>query len=210
MRRRLTEEDLERMRIPRRFWGVSLEGCSSAVDGTKPSIRKTVELYLGQLDEMLSRGVGLLLWSDNGSGKTSAAVLVAKEARRRGATVLFVTSEGLRSAVLNKTRFDVEQTMWDRALDVDLLILDDVGKEHRDQQGFGERLLEDLIRQRSANQRTTFMTTNMSPLQMKEGEFAYKPSMLKVMQESVVPVGVAAVVNRREEVARELKVRMTG
>lgn len=212
MRRKLTEEDLVRMRVPARYTRASLEGCcGEGVDG-KPSIRAIVETYIAKFDEMVGRGVGLMLWGNNDIGKTGAAVVLAKEARRRGMTVLIATAEGLRSGVLNKTRFDMEQTLWDRALEVDFLVLDDLAKEHRDAQGFGERLFEDLIRQRSGALKTTMITSNMSPEQMQSGEFAYKPSMLKVMRENTVPVKCAAPEswNRRSQAGVTNKMAMTG
>jgi DNA replication protein DnaC len=126
--------------------------------------------------------------------------------------VLVVTAEGLRSAVLNKTRFDEDQTLWDRALSVEFLVLDDLGKEHRDAQGFGERLFEDLIRQRSGAMKVTFMTSNMSPAQMQGGEHAYKPSMLRVMREVVTPIRLDAPEswNRRLQASEQNRLLMTG
>lgn len=184
-RMRLTQAHIERMKIPRRFWAVTFDQITEA-------IRPKIDTYLRQLDDKLDRGEGLLLWGSNGVGKTSAAVLVALEVRRRGASVLFITAEGLRQAVLERELFDDDQTVIERARAVDFLVLDDLGKEHPGETGFTERLFENLFRERSAAQRTTFVTTNL-PMR-PEGEQAralintYIPSMLEVMKETLHPI----------------------
>ena len=217
-RRKLTEEDLRRMRLPERFWRATWDQCSRETkedvrNGKKsvtPSLHNVVESSIRNLDAMYRSGVGIMLWGDNGRGKTSALAVIGKEFRRRGCTVLFTTAEGLRSSVLQKVNFDLEQTMWERAISVDVLILDDLGKEHRDQQGFGERLFEDLIRQRTAAKRVTLITTNMSPAQMQDPVTGYKVSMLKVMKESVTPIMAVGATDFRDESARNNVQLMTG
>lgn len=171
---------MELMRIPRRFWETS-------VDRIPESVREKVLNYVRDLDGNLDRGEGLLLCGKNGVGKTSACVFIAMEARRRGAPVLFITAESLRQSVLEKTVFADGMMMMDRARTVDVLLIDDLGKEHSGDTGFTERLFENLFRERSAARRTTLVTTNMSVKQLPE---RYKPSMLEVMKETVYPLQV--------------------
>lgn len=185
-RMRLTQSHIERMRIPRRFWDATFDQIAEVV-------RPKIDVYLRQLDDKLDRGEGLLLWGSNGVGKTSTAILVGLEVRRRGASVLFITAEGIRQAVLEREQFDEDQTIIERARAVDFLILDDLGKEHPGETGFTERLFENLFRERSAAQRTTFVTTNL-PMRASDGEKAralvdtYIPSMLEVMKETLHPI----------------------
>ena len=174
----LTKAHMELMRIPRRFWEVS-------VDRIPESILDRVLSYVRDIDGNLDRGEGLLLWGKWGVGKTGAAVFIAMEARRRGATVLFSTAESLRASVLEKTPFNATLSLMDRARLVDVLVIDDLGKEHPGETGFTERLFENLFRERSSAQRTTFVTTNMDLNKMSE---RYKPSMLEVMKETVYPI----------------------
>ena len=197
MRRPLTSEDLRRMRIPGRFWDASLEEIYG--EGS-PSPRSVARRYMDKLDDMIRRGVGLLLWGPNGRGKTCMAVVIGKEARRRGYTVLFGRASELKSMVIERAPFDSEQTMWSRMLSVDLLIVDDLGKGTQDSTGFGARLIDDLLRQRASERKVTILTTNMSPRDQIPAEL--KQSTMHTLKECVVPVHIAGP-DRREEIARE-------
>lgn len=203
-RMRLTQAHVEGMRIPRRFWDVSF-------DQINEEIRPKIDVYLRNLDDKLDRGEGLLLWGNNGVGKTSVAVLIALEVRRRGASVLFTTAEGLRSSVLEGTMFDDEQTVIERARAVDFLVLDDLGKEHPGETGFTERLFENLFRERSAARRTTFVTTNL-PMRPGDGggkalTNVYIPSMIEVMKETLHPIRYVGT-NLRDAVRADMADRM--
>ena len=195
-RMRLTQSHIDRMRIPERFWFVGF-------DGVIPEARTFVDRYLKNLDDNLDRGEGLLMWGPNGTGKSSCAVLVGFEVRRRGATVFFVTAERLRASVLEKEMFDDQFTLMERARAVDFLILDDLGKEHPGETGFSERLFENLFRERSAKKQATIVTTNLSTEALQE---TYIRSMLEVMRETLFPVSFEGE-NLREAVEADLRSR---
>lgn len=186
-RSRLTADHLLLMRIPRRFWEVGF-------DLIEPDLQVVLRNYLKNLDKMLDEGNGLLLWGDSGRGKTSAACFMAMEVRRTGASVLMITAASLIESVLEKTEVE-EGLLVDRVRVVDFLLLDDLGKEHPGKSGFAERILENLLRERSAARLATFLTTNMSLDGLSE---RYKKSMLEVMKETILPVKVEGK-NYREE-----------
>lgn len=182
------------MRLPERFWDTSF----AQID---PDLQPVIESYLRKIDDHLDKGEGLMLWGKNGTGKTSAATVVAKEVRRRGASVLYVTAERLRQSVLEKEMFDGDQLLVDRARRVDFLLLDDLGKEHSGSTGFSERLFEDLVRERSSQKRAIFLTTNQDTKEMVDH---YKVSMIEVLKETVVPVRVQGP-NRRNDAQVEMR-----
>lgn len=197
-RTKLTADHLLWMRIPRRFWEAT---CADIQD---PEVRGHVVNYLQKLDSVMDNGDGLLFWGENGVGKSCAAVVLAKEARRRGASCLFITAESLRQAVLEREPFNGDQLLVDRARSVDFLILDDFGKEHSGETGFTERLFENLLRERSAHRRSTVVTTNMNQEKMVK---TYKLSMMEVIKESLVPIHVEGE-NRRDAGAQALRARL--
>jgi|LNFM01.1.fsa_nt_gb DNA replication protein DnaC len=174
----LTEEHLAWMRVPMRFWEVK----SGQI---QESFRDLIRDYRSTLGQKMDDGVGLILWGPNGVGKTGAAVVVAKAAREAGASVLFITAESFRQATLDKEKFDDGLLVTDRAMGVDVLVLDDLGKEHSGESSWAERLIENLIRVRAANKRVTIITTNMNPGQMEE---RYKRSMMEVLMEACVRI----------------------
>jgi DNA replication protein DnaC len=182
-------------------------------DQVPNDVRKDIEGYLRRLDEHLDQGDGLLFWGANGTGKTSTAVLVALEVRRRGASAFFITAESLRQAVLQKEVFDQDQLVIERARSVDFLVLDDLGKEHPGETGFTERLFENLVRERSAAQKATIVTTNLPMFPKGEKNRAlvnvYVPSMLEVMKESLYPIRFEGE-NLREIGRGEMASRMCG
>lgn len=182
----LTTEHFLLMEMPTRFWKVKFQEIA-------PGLREVIREYLHNLNEMLDRGDGLLLWGENGRGKTSACCYVAKEVRRTGASVLVLTAARLLESELEATK-GIGPSFMDRARSVDFLVLDDLGKEHKGKTEWSERLLESLLRERSGARLTTFITANMGPEGLRK---QYKLSMLEVLKETTYPVLVEGD-NRRD------------
>jgi hypothetical protein len=121
-----------------------------------------------------------IFWSSGViSHNTSAAVIALKEARRRGNTGLFIEAAALKDIKFGSKGFEGEKLLWERILDVDVLVLDDLGKGVRDKEGAEERLLDDLLRFRGAYCRTTLITTNMSAIPRRRGELSQLEEYLK-------------------------------
>ncbi len=193
-RRNLTEHDLERMMIPRQFWQAKfkdIDTCNQLQISDEPPVTKSlsqlIETYLVNMEKMTQDGIGMFLYGSNGTGKTMAACVVAMESRRRANTVLFVETLELKEIVMGKTKFDDEQTVWERAKDVDFLLLDDIGKGVQDSKGFGDELIRTIVKHRASCKKVTWMT---SQLNKKEFSDRFGPSMLSVVQECIVPVKV--------------------
>ena len=183
----MTAEHLLLMRIPRRHWEASF----ARID---PATRAVIGGYLHALDDMLDRGEGLLLYGMNGSGKTSAAVYVAKEVRRTGASVLMATAAALRDSAFEKTPPAEDMTMLDLARSVDFLLIDDLGKEAPNR--FTQHFFENLVRERGSNRLTTWITTNLEPEGLKA---RYARTFVDVLRELVVPVRMEEVDHRSDE-----------
>jgi len=203
-RRKLTEKDLIRMRLPKRYWEVNCDGVSDVSDSKEgKSPRDILTRYLRQIESMREQGLGMLLWGANGTGKTSIAAIIAKEYRRRFNPVLFIEAASLKSLVVSKEHFDEDETYWQRAMSVDVLVLDDLGKGTQDSTGFGERLIDELIRTRNANKLVTIITTNAVPRGKGEAlTDILKPSTLHSLKEHVMAIHVRGV-DQREEIYKK-------
>lgn len=182
-RRKLTIGDVRRANLPERYWEASLNAIPDRL-----AYKQKVEKYLGSILEMLDQGIGLYLWStENGSGKTSIAALIAKEALRYGKTVFFEESSRLKGSLINKEQFEEGTSIEERMMVVDVLILDDIGKEYRTSSGYAENVIETLVRARVQKVKTTIMTGNVHPKDMKK---IYSEDFAALLKESVVPVNV--------------------
>lgn len=180
--RRLTAEELEWVRLPRRYWRATLDGVQEGVH------KEVLARFLGDAKSMLAKGYGLFLWGKNGVGKTSIAAVIAKEVKRAGYSVYFVRAADYRDAVFSREMFDSEFTVRQRARDVDLLVLDDLGKEGKDASGSSERCYEDLVRGRVADMKSTIVTTNLTVEEFADPDVGgYRTSFLAVMRGSVLP-----------------------
>lgn len=154
-RHELSEEEMEWMRLPRRFWSIRPDMIEAGMMRTKTMA------FISKLEMAIENGYGLIFCGPNGVGKTSAAVSILMEARRQTFKVLFMEAAKIKAHAIDRDRFDDRLTMWQYAHSCDLLLLDDVGKGTTDGKGFGEGLLDELLRHRSANLRSTLLTTNL-------------------------------------------------
>lgn len=190
----LRKEHLLLMRMPALYWRASFEGIQNE------NMRHVIQRYAEDIHGNLDEGVGFMFYGDNGVGKTAAACVLAKLVRRTGASVLFITAESLRQAVLHNEGFSDFQTLDERAHTADFLVLDDLGKEHAGASGWNETYWENLFRVRIAARRATVVTTNRTRAMLKD---RYHASMLEVMKEAIVPVKVVGE-DRRNEAAEAL------
>ena len=160
-RRELTAQDLKRMRLPKGYWECTYKGISEGNQGF-------VLTYFKNIDLLMDQGIGLLLWGENGRGKTGIMAVIGKECRRRGYSVLFMEAADMKRIVTKDVPFDEHGSMWERARDVKVLLLDDLGKGVDDNTGFGVKLIDELVRHRAAENLVTFITTNMSTEKMSQ------------------------------------------
>ena len=168
------------MHIPQEYW-------YATVQGIPESVRETLLRYLTRVEEFVHRPMGLMLTGSVGVGKTSAATVVAKEARCHGKSVYFVSVWELREDIRNRVQFDESHTSLVRCREVDLLVLDALRVEDAGIPFFGARELEELIQDRTSHKRATLLTTRMGVSELRKGGFA---GLLDMMLGSVLPLDV--------------------
>jgi DNA replication protein DnaC len=160
-RRHLVREDLERMNLPEEFW-------LAKVQGVPESVLEPVVQYLSTIETFVQDGIGMLILGDTGVGKSGIAALACKEARCRGLTVFFASVWELREAIRSRMAFDEDQTVWERAQDVNLLVLDSLQKSDMSEMFLGGRSIADLLAHRAQRHRATVITTRMDAQTLAE------------------------------------------
>ena len=172
------------MCIPRRFWEVTFKRVSDGVH--KDTLRK----FLTNIDDCVRNGLGMVLWGDNDCGKTSMAALVLMIGRRHGFTGMFITANQYLTDVISKSVFDDATTVAQRCKMVDILVIDDIGKDVHDKSkptATVERMFEDLIRKRHDDVKSTIITTNIDPDMFNK---RFGDSIIHLINESSAAINV--------------------
>jgi len=180
--RDLKAKDLARAEIGKRYWGCYLGNIPEGA-----AYRQSLQGFVSSLAENLQNGKGFLFFGDYRSGKTGAAVILMKATIAFGGTALLLKADSLTDTVIGNKLFTEDTTLWNRACEVDLLVLDDLGQEHTKE--FGSALIEKLIRKRYDEKRSLVVTTNLT-----YGGIGQKyPSVLKIMEATLTAVRMEGV-----------------
>lgn len=186
---------LERMMIPPVHWWASF-------DKIPPRCKHRAELrkYFDNYLEHVRKPLGLLLFGDYSTGKSAIAAIALKKAFFEfGVIGLWISARDIPSFQIEKTLFDDEQTMIDRAKTVRLLVIDEY--VHRKDIRYTEQACEMLVRGRIEQGLCTILTTNHTPEYLAE----WYPSMIEAMRQAFYPIKVQGH-NFRHEKAKTHKV----
>jgi DNA replication protein DnaC len=143
--------------IPRRYRDVSFD--RPPVTDIDPAIVAATRRFAATIDDQLDAGRGLWFMGPAGTGKTTLAMLVSKAALEAGRTAAIYSLPRL----LNEIRhtFDAggsHNELLDRLARVDLLHIDDVGAERRNDWVLEELYL--IVNARYEDERSVLLTTN--------------------------------------------------
>lgn len=164
----LTEDDLVRMNVGSTFWRCQL---ATVPDGC--AYKKAVQAWIAKMPEMLKKGVGMMFHGDFRQGKTGAAVICLKAVATHGGTGYMLRADEVAGVVVRNTRFDEDMSVEERCMDVDLLVVDELGKGgHEQSTGMVERLL------RHRYDRGKAMVVTVNDLKLVEGKYGRGTAML--------------------------------
>ncbi len=146
--------------IPRKYRLVSFD--TPPVSDMPPVVVREVRDFARRIDENLDAGRGLWLYGDVGTGKTTLAMLVSKQALEAGRSVAIYSLPRL-LAEIRTTFDDAAQRSYvelvDRLSSVDLLHIDDVGAEKTSPWVLEQ--LYALVNARYEDERSVLITTNL-------------------------------------------------
>lgn len=176
----LRVEHLQRMMIPELYYNCRLSQIPDELCPHKKVIRK----YIDNIEMNLVKGRGLLLYGEYSQGKSGLGSILLKAAAAHCQIGLWIRSDNIPGYVIDGTMFDKDFTMYERALEVPLLVIDEliIGETSRK----ADVYVEGLIRQRVNERQATIVTTNIAPKDL-EKRF---PALTAVMKEALFPVRV--------------------
>jgi DNA replication protein DnaC len=159
--------------IPAKYRGVSFERppvTEMARDFGTRTVVEEIRSFIENLDANLDAGKGLWLMGDTGTGKTTLAMLVSKQALADGRAVAIYSLPKLLARI--RRTYDAEPgqdsylALFEQLTSVDLLHIDDLGAEKR-----SDWVLEQLyalVNERYEAQRSILVTTNLEEAALEE------------------------------------------
>ena len=177
----VSEKMLLRANIGRRYWRADL----AQLPDRAPSTR-ILRRYVETLEENRLEGWGLFIYGANGVGKTHASVAILKEYLKRGYSCYRIPADELKVVYIENKPFDGKESVASGVETVDVLLLDDLGKEYSGRGSkWAELCLENMMRKRNQDNKVTIFTSNLSPSDMGE---RYGPSTASLFKEAALVI----------------------
>lgn len=194
IRTTLSNKNLINMGVPKALLDLSLEDLD-----LNEKILDYVQGYIDNIDNSFKYNKGLFLYGSNGTGKTSIASIIIKEAYKHRYTAkrmtwvdymtLYTRAWGCNNFELKMHTEDVIKDIKDR----EFLVLEEIGKEQDNK--LAMTLLEDLLRHREDKGFPTIICTNLSPKSVVE---RYGASIESLIKGNMTPIKLVGKDNRKE------------
>jgi predicted ATPase len=184
--------------IPKNRLGWELDDCLDVAPEDMKVIKTWLESaksgkVIRATDRPTTCGVGLYLYGAPGHGKTTLALAILQEAIRTFPMDAFDVQEGhtmirpcyftqysdileLKGALMNEPTAD-QMRIWhgimgeskEDTYNIRLLVIDDIGKEHKSGSGWQSAMLHQVIRTRFNNGLPTIITSNIDDIEATYG-----------------------------------------
>lgn len=155
---KVTVEQLLIHGVPREFHDVGV----TSFPGDPNAFRKILD-FRKNLQKNLRAGAGLYLYGPNGTGKTACASLIVRSVLELGHTAhLYRWSRLLEDRGRTFSSMGAEEFNY-QVFGVNLLVIDDLGKEMKAGGDFSVSTLDWVLRERHSCKRSTVITSNAEP-----------------------------------------------
>jgi len=145
--------------IPVRAWDADLR----LIPDTAPYKTRIFD-YIAKMHELEKAGFGLILYGEQGTGKTTIAVQVMKEAMARGAVRgYFVEAAEIPKLAIRRPDTAYDESVWDQLRgSAQFLVIDDLGSESEESSFWDDRTIREILSSRYNNALPTLITANLS------------------------------------------------
>lgn len=176
----LTLHDLERMRIPKRYLNSIMDKHQDKNLIVK--LENYIKLYVDG-----GRSKGILFYGQSGVGKDYAAVSLLKRLKGivTGLNGMYLSIEEITKQLFYET-FDEDESMLDRAKNVDVLVISGMGGEPKGLDKY-DRTLFELLKSRVDNLKTVIITFRA---ETTEGIRGYDDGTVDLIKAACVPIHV--------------------
>jgi len=165
--------------------------------------KNITQKYLVEIDKNIKEGKGLFYIGSNGVGKTYLLAVILKKCVLRHYSVFFTTLGDLVEMYTEGWHSDFEKRKYQACIkDVDILGIDDIGKEFRGGAGLGEIVFDNLIRYRVQRKKVNIMTSNLQPQELRN---IYGESLASLLNEGMRIVKITGYDYRLQQLKREVK-----
>lgn len=183
-----------RANIPVKFWGAEIE---KVAEGGVVPYRPIISGYTGSILEWMANGFGLCLYGPAKSGRTYLGCLILKEALEKGKTAYSIS---LRDLTENqKKSFNDACTIYERARQVDILLLDDVIIDEKELPGPQLDILRDILRYRDVWKKSTILIIQGTPNKISDTDRKIIEEKMKMVEVNAVDYGAIAKEEREKE-----------
>lgn len=163
-------------------------------------ISSHIQKYLKEWENNRYFGHGITFNGRIGTGKTFAMSLILKELIKRGYRVHFITFDDMINAFSNSWNNEEARFLNQKLRSVDILGIDELKTDSRNNSGFLSTVAESVIRHRAVNLLPTLITTNLTP-QEEEVTFTKAYSLLSALNQRIQTEGAdvrGSIVRERE------------